>query len=269
MTGPDTTDYLLDNSAPEAEGRFAALSAVFDPVTERHLDALGLPPAGRFWEVGAGGSTVPIMLADRAGATGHVVATDIDVDRVRGDLPATVEVRRHDVASEEPPGGDFDLVHARLVLVHVPDRDEALRRMIAALRPGGRLLVEDFDVALQPRACLDPQRPSEHRANRIRAGFVELLARRGADLEYGRKLPRLLRGAGLCEVTADAVFPVAHPGAAALEIANVMQVREGLIAHGYASVEEIDAHLGEMGSGRIDIVTPPLVSASGRLPETV
>ncbi|HEY0530993.1 MAG TPA: class I SAM-dependent methyltransferase [Actinoplanes sp.] len=48
------------------------------------------------------------------------------------------EVRRHDVAADPPPEpGTFDLVHARLVLVHVPDRARALATMAAALRPGG------------------------------------------------------------------------------------------------------------------------------------
>lgn len=266
MTGPDPGGYLLDNAALTAEGRFAALSAVFDPVTTRHVDALALPPGARCWEVGAGGPSVPLLLAERVSAGGHVVATDIDIGWIRGELPAHVEVRRHNVASEEPPGRDFDLVHARLVLVHVPDRDEALRRMVSALRPGGWLLVEDFDVALQPRACLDPQRPAEHRANRIRAGFIELLAQRGADLEYGRKLPRLLRDAGLVDITADAMFPVAHPGAAALEIANVTQVRDGLIAHSHASVAEIEAHLADVAAGGVDVASPPLISVSGQLP---
>jgi hypothetical protein len=49
--------YLLDNRATEAEGRFAALSALFDPVTFRHVDALGVAPGWRCWEVGAGGAT--------------------------------------------------------------------------------------------------------------------------------------------------------------------------------------------------------------------
>ena len=54
-------------------------------------------------------------------------------------------MRRHDVAREAPPGDPFDLVHARLVLVHLPDRERALAAMVGALRPGGWLLVEDAD----------------------------------------------------------------------------------------------------------------------------
>jgi SAM-dependent methyltransferase len=79
-----------------------------------------------------------------------VLATDIDVSWLH-DADAGVDVRRHDVATDEPPGDAFDLVHARLVLVHVAARDEALRRMISALGPGGWLVVEDFDTAPRSR----------------------------------------------------------------------------------------------------------------------
>ena len=176
-----------------------------------------------------------------------------------------MEVRRRDVAHDEPPEDGFDLVHARLVLVHVPDRDEAIRRMAASLRPGGHLLIEDFDVALQPLACPAADGPDQELANRIRAGFVALLAQRGVDLEYGRKLPGLLRALGLADVAADAYFPVALAAGAALYTANVTQVRDGLMAQGHATDEEIEGHLAALAEeGRLDVAVPPLVSAWGR-----
>src|SRR5205085_8080354 len=104
-----------------------------------------------------------------------------------------------EVGTEEAPAGPFDLVHARLVLVHVPRRAEALAGMIGALRPGGWLLLEDADPALQPLACPDERSPEQRLANRVRRAFRELLAERGADLAYGRTLPRLLREGGLAE----------------------------------------------------------------------
>jgi SAM-dependent methyltransferase len=263
-----TRGYLLDNAAPDAGGRFDALSALFDPGTARVFDGIGVGAGARCWEVGAGGPAVPRLLADRAGPTGHVLATDLDTGWMGADLPAIVEVRRHDVAQDDPPEGGFDLVHARLVLVHVAQRDEALRRMVAALRPGGWLVVEDFDVAMQPLACPDPQGADEHRANRIRAGFVALLDQRGVDPEYGRTLPRRLRDAGLADVTADAWFPVALPAAAALEAANIRQVGEGLVAQGLATAAEIEAHLAALGSGALTPASPPMVSARGRRPAT-
>jgi SAM-dependent methyltransferase len=191
-----TDSYLLDNSAPTAGTRFDALSALFDGVTMRHVDGIGVAAGWRCWEVGAGGPGVPSLLAERVGPTGYVVATDLDVGQMSTNLPGNVEVRRHDVATDEPPGSGFDLVHARLVLVHVPQRDEALRRIVAALRPGGWLLIEDFDVSLQPLACVEARGEAEHRANRVRGGFVELLAQRGVDLAYGRTPAAAAAGGG-------------------------------------------------------------------------
>ena len=255
--------YLLGNRRTEAGERFDAFTTLFDPTTFRHLDGLGVGPGMRCWEVGAGGTSVVSWLAERVGPGGRVVATDIETSRVAAAAGPTVQVRVHDVGAEEPPGEDFDLVHARLVLVHVPERERALRSMVKALRPGGRLLVEDADPALQPLLCPDEYGPEQHLANRLRHGFRKLLADRGADLSYGRKLPRLLRAAGLRQVEADAYFPVTSPACAALESATIRLVRDQLVAAGLATDEDIDHHLTNVASGTMDLTTAPMISAWG------
>lgn len=74
------------------------------------------------------------------------------------------------------------------------------------------LLLEDADPGLQPLLCPDESGPEQRLANRLRSGFRALMAARGADLTYGRTLPRLLREAGLEEVQADAYFPITSLG---------------------------------------------------------
>jgi SAM-dependent methyltransferase len=175
-------------------------------------------------------------------------------------------VLQHDVAADPPPAGPFDLVHARLVLVHLPDRARALASMIESLRPGGWLLVEDADPALQPLACPDESGPEQRLANELRAGFRRLLAERGADLGYGRTLPRLLREAGLAEVGAACYFPVGGRLCDELEIATINQLRDRLIEAGLASEQQIERHLAAVAAGRLDLSTAPLVSAWGRKP---
>jgi SAM-dependent methyltransferase len=256
--------YLLDNRQTEAGRRFAALATLFDPGTFRHLENLGIAPGWRCWEVGAGGTSVISWLAGRTGPSGQVLATDIDTSWATAAARPPIEVRTHDVGAEKPPGDGFDLVHARLVLVHVPDRDRALRSMIDSLRPGGHLLIEDADPALQPLLCPDEYGPAQELANRLRRGFRSLLAERGADLSYGRGLPRLLREAGLKDVRADAYFPITSPACTDLEAATVRQVRDRLVAAGLATDEEIDRHLANLASGTMDLATSPMISAWGR-----
>ncbi|WP_433053181.1 methyltransferase domain-containing protein [Dactylosporangium sp. CS-033363] len=253
--------YLLDNAQPEAGARFGALAELFDPSTFRHFEALGIGPGMRCWEVGAGGPSVPGWLAARVGPEGHVLATDLDVSWLPTD--AGYDVRRHDVGVEAAPGGDFHLVHARLLLVHVNNRAAALAAMVGALRPGGVLLVEEADPALQPLACPDESGAAQRLANKLKHDFRALMAERGVDLAYGRKLPRLLRGAGLRDVAADAYFPVTGPACARLERATIEQIRGRLLDAGLATRAEIDEHLANLDAGELDVATSPMISAWG------
>ena len=263
----DDEGYLLSNRAREAGTRLHALADLFDASTFRHLDAVGVGPGWRCWEVGAGGRSVPEWLAARVGAGGHVLATDIDTSRLDAPGPAQLTVRRHDVGVEDPPEVGLDLVHARLVLTHVPRREEALAAMVAALSPGGHLLLEEADPGLQPLLCPDEYGPEQQLANRLRHGFRSLMAGRDADLAYGRTLPRRLRDLGMSDVGADAYFPITSPAATTLEIATVAQIGDRLVAGGIATDDEIDRHLDHVAAGLVpDLATSPMVSAWGRRP---
>ncbi|HEY9472587.1 MAG TPA: methyltransferase domain-containing protein [Mycobacteriales bacterium] len=257
--------YLLDNQQAEAGRRFNALAELFDPVTFRHLRAVGVCAGWHCWEVGSGGPSVPAWLAEQVGQAGRVMASDLDIAWMpSGDV--RFEVLQHDVGTQEPPTGPFDLVHARLVLVHVPQRAAALAAMVGALRPGGWLVLEDADPGLQPLICPDEYGPAQQLANRLRRGFRELLAQRGAELVFGRTLPRLLREAGLVDVQADAFFPITSPACNVLEAATVEQIRDRMIAGGIATAQEIDEHLTNVATGQLDLATAPLISAWGRKP---
>jgi SAM-dependent methyltransferase len=255
--------YLLDNRQAEAGQRFDALSQLFDPSTFRHFDAIGLGRGWRAWEVGAGGPRVPEWIAERT--ADYVLATDIDTSWLDG-ASTRFEVRRHDVGTDPAPEGPFDLVHARLVLVHVPERTRALANMISALRPGGWLLLEEADPGLQPLVCPDEYGPEQQLANRLKTGFRSLMAERGVDLAFGRTLPRLLRDAGLVAVGSDAYFPMGGPACTELERATVEQIRERLVSGGLATEAEIAEHLRNVESGLLDLATSPMVSAWARKP---
>ena len=258
--------YLLDNRDADAGARLGALAAIFDDWTFDHLGRLGLGAGSRVWEVGAGGPSVIRWLAARVGDSGRVLATDIDVSWAAAAAGPNVEVRRHDVGVDPRPAETFDVVHARLVLVHVPAREDALASMVEAIRPGGWLLVEDADPALQPLSSLDPRTAEEELANRVRTGFRTLLSEHGAELAYGRTLPRVLREAGLLDVAADAFVPLRHPASVDLEKTTIRMVRDQLVARQLATAEEIDRHLANVATGRLDLAQPPLISAWGRKP---
>ncbi|HEX4340049.1 MAG TPA: methyltransferase domain-containing protein [Polyangiaceae bacterium] len=258
--------YLLSSDGAEAKNRMEALSTLFDPGTFRILETTGIGPGWACWEVGAGGPTVARWLSERVAPTGRVLATDLDVVWAQEARADRVEVRVHDVSRDEIPTEAFDLVHARLVLVHVVEREKALAAMVRSVRPGGFLVVEDADPALAPEACIETFGAEQELANKIRNGFRFLMAERGVDLAYGRRLPRLLREAGLTDVSAEAHFPIGNTACRILEETTVRQVRDKLMAAGLASKDEIKQHLANVAAGRLDLVTAPMISVLGRKP---
>jgi SAM-dependent methyltransferase len=253
--------YLLDNQEPQAGQRFDALAELFNPSTFRHMEAIGLTRGWRVWEVGAGGASVPAWIAEQTGS--YVLATDIDTSWLASEN-SPYEVRQHDIGRDPVPQGLFDLVHARLVLVHVPQRAAALATMISALRPGGWLLIEEADPGLQPLVCPDEFGPEQELANRLKTDFRTLMAERGVNLRFGRELPRLLRNAGLLDVRADAYFPMGGPACNELERATVEQIAECLVGAGLASEADIRRHLANVATGQLDLATSPMVSAWAR-----
>jgi 2-polyprenyl-3-methyl-5-hydroxy-6-metoxy-1,4-benzoquinol methylase len=244
---------------------FDTLAALFDPATFYRITQLGIDRGWRCWEVGAGGGTVTGWLSERVGDTGRVVATDVDVWALASSRGIHVDVLRHDVGAEEPPGSGFDLVHARLVLEHVYDYAAGLAAMAGALRPGGWLLAESADPLLQPLACPDEAGPAQALANKLRHAIWALETHSGQK-RFGRMLPRLLRDAGLSDVQAEVRFPLGGPDTIRLQRTLIARRGERLIDAGLLSREEIDRHLADLAAGRLDLAAFPVVSAWGRKP---
>ena len=139
------SQYIFDNAAPQTAQRFSSLETLYDPATIRRFEALEVGEGWNCLEVGGGSGSIAAWLARKVGPTGHVLVTDIDpryLEPVAALGYSQLEIQRHDISSDPLPEGAYDLVHVRLVLVHVPTREQALAKMLVALKPGGCLVVE-------------------------------------------------------------------------------------------------------------------------------
>ena len=142
--------YFADDSPAEHEQvRLRALEALCDGATTRRLAALGVGAGWRCLEVAAGRGSVARWLAAQAGPAGQVVAADLNTRILRAaELPANVEVREQDLLASDFEPRAYDLVHARALLVHMSDPEQAVARLAAAVRPGGWLLIEEADFSM-------------------------------------------------------------------------------------------------------------------------
>jgi len=178
--------------------RLRVLSHVMQAGTFEFLDKLNIRPGMACLDVGCGGGDVARELARRVGATGRVVALDMDgaqLQIVREEAIAlnihNIDYQVADVANPPSDLGIFDLAYTRFLLCHLTNPMQVLSWMAKCLRLGGVLAVEDVDLTGQ--FCHPPLPAFE----RYVALVGEVMRARGGDPLLGLKLPRMLIEAGL------------------------------------------------------------------------
>ena len=196
------TSYVLPNGWELADRRLELLESCHDPTSIRLAKRLGA--GGTCLEAGAGHGSFAHWLAGRGA---DVLAVDLDTRLIE---PASnLEVRELNLVTDELPVGAFDFVHTRLVLIHVPERELVLPKLVAALRPGGLLLVEEDDTYPIEAASTGPYRAAWD-------AFLELTVEAGLDPNWARGLPERLLDLGLVDVGAEVdvqFFPGGSPPA--------------------------------------------------------
>lgn len=264
--------YVFDNTWEKERERLAGLEALFDPGTTRLLDTLGVGPGWRCLEIAGGGGSITQWLCRRVGADGRVVATDIETRLLDALHEPNLEVRRHDIVNDVLPTEAFDLIHSRLLLEHLPGRDQALKRISSALRPGGWLLIEDIDwgamLSSPARAFFHPE-AGQRRSLRVWRAFIKVMQSAGNEPEYGRVLPTELIDQGLTDVGAEGRSMLhwgGGPGTAA-PLWSLVALREPLKAIGGLKDREIDGEIARWGDPNTALMTPLIVAAWGRRPE--
>jgi 2-polyprenyl-3-methyl-5-hydroxy-6-metoxy-1,4-benzoquinol methylase len=264
MTDPGATPtYTLDNSWRAARQRLDGLEAACDPVTAAHLDAVGIAPGWHCIEIGAGGGSVVRMLCDRVGPEGRVLAVDLELALLEGLEAPNLEVRRMDVTAADDilPGAAFDLIHTRAVLMHIPQREEVIPRLVGMLRPGGVLLLEEMDMT-------DSFATPGHFSRTMQCMYRPIIeAGMALDLFWARRLPSLLEPAGLVDVSST-VDRMAFTGGEPLAHFYRVTFEQYLESQPYTDEERATIEAGRAALLDSDetCVAWDLVSAWGRRP---
>ena len=259
--------YVFDDTWQRYRERLAGLEALYDPQTIRHLTDIGVADGWRCLEVGGGGGSIAEWLSDRVGSSGTVLATDVSTRFLDALAKPNLEVRRHDVVADELPAEAFDLVHARSVLSGVSDPEQALKRIIGAVRPGGWVLLEDLDWGTVSKTGVTPRFPVKdpRRGARVIKGFLAHMQQLGYDPQYGGRLPGELMSHGLIDIGAEMWSGLIWGGSrATMEPASLMErLREPMIAAGVAE-KDVDAELKLIADPSVAQFPVPMVSAWGR-----
>lgn len=229
------TTYLFDNAASDAALQVRLLAEILDRHTSAVLTRNGVQPGGRCLDLGAGRGSVTHWLAGKVGSGGAVVAMDADPRHI--EPHERIELRTADISAADLGAAEYDLVHARLLLMHLPNRDEVMRRAVAALKPGGLLVASDWECSRVEDMFL---RGSDQLADALLAfqrGLIRILVRRGASVDWARLTPLAFHDAGLVDVQTEVYNRVWSGGEAGclLHACNSRQLEAPLLAEGVSA----------------------------------
>ncbi|MFE9859091.1 class I SAM-dependent methyltransferase [Streptomyces sp. NPDC005780] len=239
---------------------FGALA--YDDFTMARLLAVGAGPGWRCLDVGAGTGTVSGRLLQEAGVA-SVLAVDRDV-RFLGDraLPG-LEVREADITLPDFASGRFQLVHARFVLMHLPEPDRMITALAELVAPGGVLVLSDAVDLTSDRT------PGTPYTSVMRAMWQGLRTAIGTDVSWVPSYPQLLRGVGLESVAAEIHVPPLLPGSAISRFWEDTwdRSRTAMLATGLVDDAAIDAAVRYVRSDECAALSAGMLTAWGRKPE--
>lgn len=188
-----------ETSADFERTRLQLLQQSLDSLTIQRLEQLGVQQGWHCLEVGAGAGSIAHWLAQRVGSQGSVVATDIDTHLLDNMHEPNLEIRQHNILVDDLEQGYYDLAHTRAVLMHLADPLQAVSKMAAAVRPGGWLLLEEFDWI--SFGAVDAANPASQTFNQKMEALAKTLQQfHILDLYFGRHLRHLLEQVGFTEI---------------------------------------------------------------------
>lgn len=239
-TEPRDHSYVIASGQAALE-RLELLARIFWPTTGRLLERFDAFSVERFVDVGCGIGDVAHRISLRG--VPDSIGVDVNADVVAAAMrraeangsSARYQVGTLDGLTVDPELRDADIVFARCLLSHLPDPRSALGSMLATVRPGGRVLVEDVEVgavwASPPCEALDQHRDL----------YVAAARRLGAHPDVGARLAHHARALGATDVWVDIAQPVLRTAEDLQIHARTMEaIAEAVVGQGLASSEEVN-----------------------------
>ena len=247
----DDLHYIIRGGDSGAT-RLGVLARAMHSGTLSVLARAGLKTGMDLLDLGCGSGDMTVEIAQMVGPTGRVVGIDMD-ERVLAHARSAAEARGLTIQWQQGRAEDlneensFDIAYARFVMSHLADPGEALKRMRRAVRPLGRIVVEDIDITAHAHWP-----PSEAFRR-----YIEIYAAtgraRGADPAIGPRLAAMLIDAGLEEVEIGISMPVFRAGEGkTIARLTLLNIADTAIAAGLTTRAEVDRLLAEIATHEAD-----------------
>lgn len=263
-------DYVLGTGEEELV-RLGLQHRIWSASAFALWERAGFVPGMRVLDAGCGPGYTTLDLAEIVGPEGWVVGVDAAArftahlrQRVAQLGIRQVEVVEADLERLELEPAAFDAAYARWVLCYVRDPGEVVRRIVAGLRRGGVLAVQDYYHYLGITVA-----PPDPATRRVFEAVDRSWRMRGGDGDVGQRLPALMEAAGLRVREVRPLVRIARPGSLLWQwpttfFRNYLPVLEQM---GLLRAEESEAFRSVWAERSRDpgafFATPPMVEIVG------
>jgi SAM-dependent methyltransferase len=269
-----SAEYVFGSSDIEQQ-RLVDQAAALEPQTRWLLDRLGVGAGWRVADVGCGPIGILDLLSERVGPKGKVVGIEREqrfADMARREIEKrrlkNIRVVEGDALSPGEGSEPFDLVHERLVLLNLPQRDQltVVGQMVSRLKPGGLIALQEYDAV--SLVCY-PEHPSW---TILLDAYADAFRSRGGNRATGRTLHSLLRstGVGSIEMKVHARHLEVGDSQRTVLLTLVELMRERIVALGRFSESEFKQHRKRLLQHLKDpdtlVIDRLLIQAWGRKP---
>lgn len=244
MADANSPSYPLGGTSTERD-RLLSQAEQYESTANWLLDQIGIQPGWRAVDIGCGPIGILNLLSRRVGPRGRVVGIEREprfVEMARTEIAkrslGNVTMVQADGLNTGLEKGSFDLVHERLVLINVSEREAFLTEMLSLLRPGGIIALEDVDNVSW--IC----QPAHTSWDVLLNAFHTVFHAGGGDGFVGRRLPVLLHAAGIqnIQIKVTVETPPLGDYRRTHLISLIDSVRDKIIAGGVLDEAKLNEH---------------------------
>lgn len=232
-------EYII-SGGEEGKKRLDVISEILNRYTKNILEIDGRLDGKRFLDMGCGGGSIALMVAKMVGKTGYVTAIDFDKEIVELARKDAIQHRINNVTYKTLNAYDidykdvFDIAYARFLLSHLKDPLTVIRNMLKALKPKGRLIIEDVDFS--GHFCI----PGCKAFDSYLHYYVTAAKNNGQDANIGLSLVKLFKIANVRSVEFDVIQPAYNHGKGKwVAYLTMTRIKETIIKQGLASADDI------------------------------
>lgn len=227
-------EYIFETVEEKTEfERLKLIEEAFDEKTKEIIQTSGIKTGYKCLELGPGAGSILSWMSYIIGNEGKIVGIDKNTKFLEPIKGKNNDLIEGDILDVELSSSDFDLIHARYVLIHITESNKVINKLIKSLKPGGVIILEEPDFTAA--RVINNSSPNGQAHQRVNEATNKMFMDLGLDPSFGLKLPIILQNNG---VIVDRVIGDQHLCCGNSKIAKMMGRSTATLKHKYIRTQK-------------------------------